>query len=95
MNSNGGPYEKNVLLKPRKHTDILSVGHKNPYQFKNAIKSGWIVFCLYHLGLIVYQGPVHQAYEIYLDAKINAVFPALVTALTSEPLSMRYLTILA
>ena len=30
--------------------DILCGGHRNPYQFKNAIKSGGTVFCLYQLS---------------------------------------------
>ena len=34
---------------PETHPDILRGGHRNPYQFKNAIKSGGTVFCL--LGL--------------------------------------------
>ena len=38
--------------------NILRVGHRNPYQFKNAIKSGGTIPCLYHLGYIVYQGAV-------------------------------------
>ena len=32
------------------HPDISRGGHRNPYQFKNAIKCGGTVFCLYHLG---------------------------------------------
>ena len=29
---------------------FLCGGHRNPYQLKNAIKSGGTVFCIYHLG---------------------------------------------
>ena len=36
----------------------MRVGHRNPYQLENAIKSSGTVFCLYHLGKIVYQGAV-------------------------------------
>ena len=31
------------------HPDILCGGHRNPYQLKNAIKSGGTVFCIYQL----------------------------------------------
>ena len=32
---------------PEIHTDIFRGGHRNPYQLKNAIKSGGIVFFAY------------------------------------------------
>jgi hypothetical protein len=32
------------------HPDILRGGHRNQYQFKNVLKSGGTVFCLYHVG---------------------------------------------
>ena len=35
---------------------MLRGGHRKPYQLENAIKHGGTVFCIYHLGLIVYQG---------------------------------------
>ena len=36
---------------PETLPNILPGGsHRNPYQFKNAIKSGGTVFCLHHLG---------------------------------------------
>ena len=42
---------KKVFLEgPETHPDILRGGHRNQYQFKNAIKTGGTVLCLYHLG---------------------------------------------
>ena len=42
-------FKKCFIEGPETHPDILHGGHRNPYQFKNAIKSGGTVFCLYHL----------------------------------------------
>ena len=42
---------KKVFIEaPETLPNILRGGHRNPYQFKNALKSGGTVFCLYHLG---------------------------------------------
>ena len=36
---------------PETHPGNLRGGHRNPYQFKNTIKSGGTDFCsVYHLG---------------------------------------------
>ena len=59
MNSKGGPLGKKCFIEaPETPPDILLGGYKNPYQLEDAIKSGGTVFCLYHLGYIVYQGAV-------------------------------------
>ena len=42
--------KKCVIGAKETHPDILHGGHRNPYQLENAIKSGGVVFCLYHLG---------------------------------------------
>ena len=42
--------KKCVIGAKETHPDILRGGHRNPYQLKNAIKSGGTVFCIYHLG---------------------------------------------
>ena len=42
--------KKCFLEAKEKHTDILHGGQRNPYQLKNAIKSGEKVFCTYYLG---------------------------------------------
>jgi hypothetical protein len=45
--SKGGPLPKKCFIEgPETHPDILRGGHRNPYQFENAIKSGGTVFCL-------------------------------------------------
>ena len=55
----GGTLMKKVFIEaPETHPDILRGGHRNPYQLEKAIKSGGTVFCIYHLGKIVYQGAV-------------------------------------
>ena len=52
----GVPLRKKCFIEaPETHPNILHGGHRNPYQFKNAIKSGGTDFCL---GQIVYQGAV-------------------------------------
>ena len=59
MNSKGGPLGKKCFIEaPETHPDILRGVLRNPYHLENAIKSGGIVFSLYHLGKIVYQGAV-------------------------------------
>ena len=48
----GDPYEKRCVIGAKEtHPDILRGGHRNPYQFENAIKSGGTVFLLISLGL--------------------------------------------
>ena len=42
--------KKCFLKSPETHPDFLRGGHRNQYPFKNAIKSGGTVFCLYDLG---------------------------------------------
>ena len=46
----GGTHIKKNLEVKETHPDILRCGHKNPYQWENAIKSGGTVFCIYLLG---------------------------------------------
>ena len=47
----GGTLMKKCFIEgPETHPDILSGGHRNPYQLENAINSGGTVFCFYHLG---------------------------------------------
>ena len=60
MNSKGGPLWKKYFIEgPERHTDILCGGHKNQYQFKNAINIGGTVFCLYvYHQSDIYQGTV-------------------------------------
>ena len=48
--SKGGTLMKKVFYRSSENTDILRGGHRKPYQLENAIKSGGIVFCIYHLG---------------------------------------------
>ena len=44
----GVPYEKKCFREaPETQPDILRGGHMNPYQLKNAIKSGGIVFWIF------------------------------------------------
>ena len=43
--------KKCFLEGPETHPDILCGGHRNQYQFKNAMKSGGTVFLLISLGL--------------------------------------------
>ena len=39
------PYEKKCVIGAKEtHPDILCGGHRNPYQLKNAIKSGGTLF---------------------------------------------------
>ena len=46
-NQRGGPLWKKCFIEaPETLPNILRGGHRNPYQFKNAIKSGGTVFCL-------------------------------------------------
>ena len=50
--SKEGTLKNNFFIKaPETHPNILRCGHRNPYQFKNAIKSGGTVFLLISLGL--------------------------------------------
>ena len=50
LSKRGTLTKKCFLEGPETHPDILCGGHRNQYQFTNAIKSGGTVFCLYHLG---------------------------------------------
>jgi hypothetical protein len=47
----GNVNEKKVFSGAKEtHPDILRGGHRNPYQFENAIKSGGSIFCIYPPG---------------------------------------------
>ena len=46
MNSNF--MKKSSIEAPETHPDFLRGGHRNPYQLENVIKSGGVVFSLYH-----------------------------------------------
>ena len=43
--------QKCFIEGPETHPGNLRGGHRNPYQFKNAIKSGGTDFCLVHISL--------------------------------------------
>ena len=48
----GDPYKKKCVIGAKEaHPDILRSGHRNPYQLKNAIKSGGTVVLHLSLGL--------------------------------------------
>ena len=53
------------------HPDILRGGHRNPYQLKNAIKSGGTVFCIYHFN----DNKNVNMDEIFLKSSNAIVFP--------------------
>ena len=58
---------KNRFIEAKKTRLVILRGcHKNPYKFENAMKSSGTVFCIYHMGLIVYQGSVYDR-KTFLD----------------------------